>query len=233
MRGAIRCSIFFSRPPKSALSLSLYAKQVHFLKNTSSVRACKKKMHKMKKSLRQETVLRTAAPIRTTHLRMDSQAALRRVLGWLRHALGEPCYTRFIRFYPSFFGGIIRMKLRPVFVLFAFAVTSSITQCPANLRRHVRSASTICSACARCTIRKSLRTRKFIAYTVSSTSLKDDKNRTRIWMMPAAGGEAHPAHGRGCRSPIIRAGHPTGSFWRFFPRARTRMATTAKPRCTC
>jgi dipeptidyl aminopeptidase/acylaminoacyl peptidase len=33
---------------------------------------------------------------------------------------------------------------------------------------------------------------QFIAYTVSSTSLKDDKSRTQIWMVPAADGEATP-----------------------------------------
>lgn len=33
---------------------------------------------------------------------------------------------------------------------------------------------------------------QFIAYTVTSTSLKEDKNLTQIWMIPAAGGEAIP-----------------------------------------
>jgi dipeptidyl aminopeptidase/acylaminoacyl peptidase len=33
---------------------------------------------------------------------------------------------------------------------------------------------------------------RFIAYTVGSTSLKDDKNQTRIWMIPANGGDAIP-----------------------------------------
>ena len=33
---------------------------------------------------------------------------------------------------------------------------------------------------------------QFIAYTVSSTSLKDDKKLTQIWMVPAAGGDAIP-----------------------------------------
>jgi dipeptidyl aminopeptidase/acylaminoacyl peptidase len=31
---------------------------------------------------------------------------------------------------------------------------------------------------------------RFIAYTVNSVSLKDDKNHTRIWMIPAGGGDA-------------------------------------------
>jgi len=31
---------------------------------------------------------------------------------------------------------------------------------------------------------------QYIAYTVSSTSLKDDKSEKRIYMVPAAGGEA-------------------------------------------
>jgi dipeptidyl aminopeptidase/acylaminoacyl peptidase len=30
----------------------------------------------------------------------------------------------------------------------------------------------------------------WVAYTVATASLKDDKNRTRVWMVPAAGGEA-------------------------------------------
>src|SRR5262245_28907337 len=33
---------------------------------------------------------------------------------------------------------------------------------------------------------------RWIAYTVSSDDLKEDETRTRIWMVPAAGGEAHP-----------------------------------------
>src|SRR5580704_531161 len=33
---------------------------------------------------------------------------------------------------------------------------------------------------------------QFIAYTVNSTSLKDDKDLTQIWMVPAAGGDAIP-----------------------------------------
>jgi dipeptidyl aminopeptidase/acylaminoacyl peptidase len=33
---------------------------------------------------------------------------------------------------------------------------------------------------------------QFIAYTVNSTSLKDDKNVTQIWMVPAKGGDAIP-----------------------------------------
>jgi dipeptidyl aminopeptidase/acylaminoacyl peptidase len=31
---------------------------------------------------------------------------------------------------------------------------------------------------------------EFVSYTVSSTSLKEDKNETRIWMVPAAGGDS-------------------------------------------
>src|SRR5271156_602475 len=33
---------------------------------------------------------------------------------------------------------------------------------------------------------------QFVAYTVTTTLLKDDKTETRIWMVPAAGGEAIP-----------------------------------------
>jgi hypothetical protein len=42
---------FFLSSSYKCISLSVYAKQVHFLKNTSSVRARKKKMHETKKSL--------------------------------------------------------------------------------------------------------------------------------------------------------------------------------------
>src|SRR5208282_1521458 len=41
---------FFLSSSYKCLSLSLYTKQAHFLKNTSSVGARKKKMHEMKKS---------------------------------------------------------------------------------------------------------------------------------------------------------------------------------------
>ncbi|HYA62481.1 MAG TPA: S9 family peptidase [Candidatus Sulfotelmatobacter sp.] len=41
---------------------------------------------------------------------------------------------------------------------------------------------------------------QFIAYAVSSTSLKEDKNETRIWLIPSAGGEAIPLTAEGVSS---------------------------------
>ena len=41
---------------------------------------------------------------------------------------------------------------------------------------------------------------RFIAYTVGTTSLKDDKSETRIWMVPATGGEAFPLTAEGVSS---------------------------------
>ena len=42
-----------------------------------------------------------------------------------------------------------------------------------------------------------------IAYTVSTTSLEDEKSYTRIWMVPSAGGESIPltAEGKSAGSP--------------------------------
>jgi len=47
---------------------------------------------------------------------------------------------------------------------------------------------------------------QFIAYTVSWTSLKEDKSRTRIWMIPTAGGEAVPL-----TSEEVSSDHPRWS----------------------
>ena len=83
------------------------------------------------------------------------------------------------------------MKLRPVFFLFALVLASSITraQQPPTPRpvgvddlfgvREVHDPQISPDA-------------QFIAYTVNSTSLKDDKNQTQIWMVPARGGDALP-----------------------------------------
>jgi dipeptidyl aminopeptidase/acylaminoacyl peptidase len=55
---------------------------------------------------------------------------------------------------------------------------------------------------------------QFIAYTVSSTSLKDDKSEKRIWMLPAAGGEAVPLTSEGVSSDHPRWS-PDGKFLAF------------------
>src|ERR1700751_4112039 len=55
---------------------------------------------------------------------------------------------------------------------------------------------------------------QFIAYTVSSTSLKDDKSEKRIWMLPAAGGDAVPLTSEGVSSDHPRWS-PDGKFLAF------------------
>jgi dipeptidyl aminopeptidase/acylaminoacyl peptidase len=53
-----------------------------------------------------------------------------------------------------------------------------------------------------------------IAYTVESTSLKDDKSETRIWMVPGAGGEAVPLTAEGVSSEHPRWS-PDGQYLAF------------------
>ncbi|MGB7845121.1 MAG: S9 family peptidase [Candidatus Acidiferrum sp.] len=55
---------------------------------------------------------------------------------------------------------------------------------------------------------------QFIAYTVTSTSLKDDKTQTRVWMIPSAGGEAIPLTAEGVSSEHPRWS-PDGKFLAF------------------
>ena len=55
---------------------------------------------------------------------------------------------------------------------------------------------------------------QWIAYTVTSTSLKEDKTETRIWMLPAAGGEAIPLTATGASSSHPRWS-PDGKFLAF------------------
>jgi len=55
---------------------------------------------------------------------------------------------------------------------------------------------------------------QFIAYTVTSTSLKDDKGETRIWMVPTAGGDAIPLTAEGTSSEHPRWS-PDGKFLAF------------------
>src|SRR6516225_6166108 len=90
-----------------------------------------------------------------------------------------------------FLGGFIRMPFRPELFLFLLTLTSPITlgQQPAPPRpvsvddlfgvREVHDPQISPDG-------------RLIAYTVSSTSLKEDKNQTRIWMIPAGGGDAIP-----------------------------------------
>lgn len=55
---------------------------------------------------------------------------------------------------------------------------------------------------------------QLIAYTVASTSLKDDKNETRIWMIPTTGGDAIPLTAEGVTSDHPRWS-PDGKFLAF------------------
>jgi len=55
---------------------------------------------------------------------------------------------------------------------------------------------------------------RYIAYTVESTSLKDDKSETRIWMIPTVGGEAFPLTAEGVSSEHPRWS-PDGQYLAF------------------
>ncbi len=55
---------------------------------------------------------------------------------------------------------------------------------------------------------------KWVAYTVETASLKDDKNETRIWMVAAAGGEAIPMTAEGVTSTHPRWS-PDGKYLAF------------------
>lgn len=55
---------------------------------------------------------------------------------------------------------------------------------------------------------------KWIAYTVTTTDLKKDKSETRIWMVPAAGGEAIPMTAKGYSASSPRFS-PDGKYLSF------------------
>jgi len=67
----------------------------------------------------------------------------------------------------------------------------------------------------------------FIAYTVSSTSLKEDKTETRIWMVPTAGGEAVPLTSEGVSSDHPRWS-PDGKFLAFLSERKETNGTEGK-----
>ncbi len=105
------------------------------------------------------------------------------------------------------------MKLRSALLLLALALCSSITSAqqasaprPVGVNdlfgvREVHDVQITTDA-------------QFIAYTVSSTSLKDDKSATRIWMIPAAGGDAIPFTAEGTSSDHPRWS-PDGRYLAF------------------
>jgi len=116
-------------------------------------------------------------------------------------------------FISFFLGGIIPMKLRVAFFLAAMAVLTvrALPQGPPAQRlmgvddlfgmREVHDPQITTDG-------------KFIAYTVQSTSLKDDKSETRIWMVPAAGGEPVPLTAEGVSSDHPRWS-PDGQYLAF------------------
>ncbi len=55
---------------------------------------------------------------------------------------------------------------------------------------------------------------KWVAYTVKTLSLKEDKSETQVWMVPAAGGESHPMTAKGVSSTHPRWS-PDGKFLAF------------------
>jgi dipeptidyl aminopeptidase/acylaminoacyl peptidase len=105
------------------------------------------------------------------------------------------------------------MKLRPGFFLLVFVLTGSITlgQQTGSPRpfgvddlfgvREVHDPQISADA-------------RWIAYVVSSVSLKEDKNHTRVWMIPASGGEAIPLTAEDVNSDHPRWS-PDGNFLAF------------------
>jgi Tol biopolymer transport system component len=65
---------------------------------------------------------------------------------------------------------------------------------------------------------------QWIAYTVTTATLKDDKNETRIWMIPAAGGDAIPMTAEGNSSSHPRWS-PDGNIWHFLRAQRRQNAS--------
>jgi dipeptidyl aminopeptidase/acylaminoacyl peptidase len=194
VRAAIKYSIFFSRPPKAKFALGP-ANRIHILKNTISVRACKKKMHENEKIFGLQQYLRTAAnsisplPACLRH-RPAPAPGLWSHAGFenSRRGVLDFAYSHFIF---SSLGGLLHMMLRTRLCLSVLALSGSITlaqQTPAPRplavddlfgMREVHDPQISPDS-------------QFIAYTVTSTSLKEDKSLTRIWMVPAAGGEPIP-----------------------------------------
>jgi len=99
------------------------------------------------------------------------------------------CYTPPVYIFHPKFTGVIRMKLRfAVLLLVLFAIPSStvLAQAPSSAKpigvddlfglQDVQDAQISADG-------------QFVAFTVDTTSLKDDKSESRIWMIPYAGGE--------------------------------------------
>ncbi|MGB9430667.1 MAG: hypothetical protein WBQ89_00365, partial [Candidatus Acidiferrum sp.] len=110
------------------------------------------------------------------------------------------------------------MRLRPVVLLVVLAITSSITraQQPGAPRpvgvddlfgiREVHDSQISPDA-------------QWIAYTINSASLKDDKGEERIWMIPVGGGDAIPLTAEDVNSDHPRWS-PNGTFLAFLSTRR-------------
>lgn len=70
---------------------------------------------------------------------------------------------------------------------------------------------------------------KWIAYTVTETDLKEDKTETRVWMVPAAGGDAIPMTSKGYSAESPRWS-PDGKYLSFLAsRGKTKDGEDEKP----
>jgi len=127
----------------------------------------------------------------------------------------RPCYTHSLHasYTSSFLGGIVLMKLRSV-VLLCVVLLAGVSALPQQSPaprpigiddlfgvREVHDAQITADG-------------RSIAYTVSSTSLKEDKSETRIWMVAASGGEAVALTAEGTSSSNPRWS-PDGKYLAF------------------
>jgi dipeptidyl aminopeptidase/acylaminoacyl peptidase len=124
-----------------------------------------------------------------------------------------PCYTRIELIQPLFSGEIIRMKLRSAFFLVVLALFSSITVAQLTPAPRLFAVDDLFGIREVHDPQISLDS-QFIAYTVTSTSLKDDKDETRIWMVPTAGGDPIALTAEGVSSDHPRWS-PDGKFLAF------------------
>jgi dipeptidyl aminopeptidase/acylaminoacyl peptidase len=108
------------------------------------------------------------------------------------------------------------MKFRPVAALVALAALSSITLAQQSSPSPPPRAFTIDDIFGMQEVYDAQISPdgQFVAYTVNSTNLKEDKTATRIWMVPAAGGDAIALTSEGTSSSHARWS-PDGKFIAF------------------